>query len=87
MAESTEERKQRAKGLLDSIRDSKFAVTEWYGNGLADKPFDKEMLAYRQALRDVPKNNPDVDINEKGDLINIDWPVLPESYYNKIKPT
>lgn len=45
---------------------------------LADRIPSTEQLAYRQALRDLPANSPDADLNEYGQLTGVTWPVKPE---------
>ena len=66
---------------LREQRDVKLKQTDQYG--LADYPFNSEevkqaWLTYRQALRDLPANSPDVSIDlNTGELIGITWPVPP----------
>ena len=76
-----EERKKQAKALLDQVRAFRFEITERDGMGMPDRLFDEELLTYRQALRDVPENSPDMDLDDKGQLINVNWPEIPMRYY------
>ena len=78
-----EERKKEAKIILDQIRAFRFEITERDGMGMPDRPFDEEILTYRQALRDLPANSPDIDIDDKRQLINVEWPEIPARYYVK----
>ena len=62
-------------------RDKKLKATDQYG--LSDFPHKSEevkqaWLTYRQALRDLPANSPDVSIDlNTGELIGVTWPVPP----------
>ena len=76
-----EERKKQAKELLDQVRAFRFEITERDGMGMPDRLFDEELLTYRQALRDVPEISPDMDLDDKGQLINVNWPEIPMRYY------
>ena len=76
-----EERKKEAKHLLDQIRAFRFQITERDGMGMPDRPLDEELITYRQALRDLPANSPDMDLDDKGQLINVNWPEIPTRYY------
>ena len=40
--------------------------------------FTQAWKDHRQALRDVPQNNPSPDLDDNGDLINVVWPETPE---------
>ena len=44
---------------------------------VSDRTMSPEQIAFRQALRDMPENNPDVALNEAGELINVIWPTEP----------
>lgn len=45
---------------------------------LADRTPSAEQLAYRQALRDLPANSPNADLDEYEQLAGVVWPVKPE---------
>lgn len=45
---------------------------------LIDRTPSAEQLAYRQALRDLPANSPNADLNEFEELVGVVWPVKPE---------
>ena len=66
---------------LREIRDSKLRNTDQYV--LPDFPLESEevkqsWLTYRQALRDLPANSPNVSIDlNTGKLIGVTWPVPP----------
>ena len=66
---------------LRIVRDKKLKDTDQYG--LPDFPHKSEevkqaWLTYRQALRDLPANSPDVSIDlNTGELISVNWPVPP----------
>ena len=38
---------------------------------------DEEWKIYRQTLRDLPSNSPDIDIDENDELINVKYPEKP----------
>lgn len=44
---------------------------------LPDRTATTEQLTYRQALRDLPSNSPNADLDEYGTLINVTWPTKP----------
>lgn len=60
---------------LRQQRDQKLAQSDWMA--VSDRTMTPEQIAYRQSLRDMPANNPDVALNESGELINITWPTEP----------
>ena len=62
---------------LRQQRDQKLAQSDWMA--VSDRTMTPEQIAYRQALRDMPADNPDVALNESGELINITWPMEPTS--------
>jgi hypothetical protein len=62
--------------LLRQQRDQKLAQSDWMA--VADRTMTPEQIAYRQSLRDMPANNPDVALNEAGELINVTWPTEPQ---------
>ena len=60
---------------LRQQRDKKLAQSDWMA--VSDRNMSPEQIAYRQSLRDMPANNPDVALNEAGELINVTWPTEP----------
>ena len=38
---------------------------------------DEEWKIYRQTLRDLPANSPDIDIDDNDELINVKYPEKP----------
>ena len=60
---------------LREQRNQKLAQSDWMA--VSDRTMSPEQIAYRQSLRDMPANNPDVALNEAGELINITWPTEP----------
>ena len=80
-----EEKKIEAKKQFDMIRSAKLDFTEKDGNGLADRPFDEELLTYRQALRDLPETST-IDLDENGILTGVTWPDIPMRYYVEPPP-
>lgn len=61
---------------LRQQRNQKLAQSDWMA--VSDRTMTPEQTAYRQSLRDMPANNPDVALNEAGELINITWPTEPQ---------
>jgi hypothetical protein len=45
---------------------------------LADRTPSQEQLTYRQALRDLPANSPNANLDEYGQLTGVTWPTKPE---------
>ena len=62
--------------MLRSKRDELIATTDWWV--LPDRTPTQAQLDYRQALRDLPANSPNVDFDENGNLTGVTWPVKPE---------
>lgn len=66
---------------LRKIRDSKLRNTDQYV--LPDFPLESDdikqaWLTYRQALRDLPANSPNVSLDyDTGELTGVVWPVPP----------
>ena len=60
---------------LRQQRDQKLSQSDWMA--VSDRTMSPEQIAYRQSLRDMPANNPEVALNEAGELINITWPTEP----------
>lgn len=61
--------------VLRNKRNELLFKSDWMA--VSDRTMTPEQIAYRQALRDMPANNPDVALNEAGELINITWPTEP----------
>ena len=60
-------REQRTRILQES---------DWMAN--SDVTMSDAWRTYRQALRDLPANSPNVALDEQGNLINVTWPTKPE---------
>jgi hypothetical protein len=60
-------REQRTRILQES---------DWMAN--SDVTMSDAWRDYRQALRDLPANSPNVALDEQGNLINVTWPTKPE---------
>ena len=60
-------REQRTRILKES---------DWMAN--SDVTMSDAWRTYRQALRDLPANSPNVALDEQGNLINVTWPTKPE---------
>lgn len=61
-------REQRTRILQES---------DWMSN--SDVTMSDAWRTYRQALRDLPANSPNVALDEQGNLINVTWPTKPEA--------
>lgn len=61
---------------LRQQRDQKLFQSDWMA--VSDRTMTPEQIAYRQSLRDMLANNPDVALNEAGELINVTWPTEPQ---------
>ena len=62
--------------LLRIERNQKLAETDWWA--VSDRTMTAEQTAYRNELRDLPANSPNVALDEQGNLINVTWPEVPE---------
>ena len=60
---------------LREQRNQLLAQSDWMA--VSDRTMSPEQIAYRQSLRDMPANNPEVALNDAGELINITWPTEP----------
>lgn len=60
---------------LKDIRNGLLKQSDWLA--VADRTMSDEEQAYRQALRDLPANNPNPTITEDGKLGNVNWPTAP----------
>lgn len=61
---------------LRMLRNIHLSCTDWWG--CSDQTMTAEQSAYRQALRDLPANSPNVDFDENGNLTGVTWPVKPD---------
>jgi len=61
---------------LREQRNQKLAQSDWMA--VSDRTMSPEQIAFRQSLRDMPANNPNVALNEAGELINVTWPTEPQ---------
>jgi len=61
---------------LREQRNQLLAQSDWMA--VSDRTMSPEQIAYRQSLRDMPANNPEVALNEAGELINVTWPMEPQ---------
>ena len=62
--------------LLRIERTRILAESDWMAN--SDVTMSDAWRDYRQALRDLPANSPNVALDEQGNLINVTWPTKPE---------
>ena len=58
------------------VRNEKLNQTDWWV--LPDRTPTQSQLDYRQALRDLPANSPNVALDENGQLTGVTWPTPPE---------
>jgi hypothetical protein len=61
---------------LREQRNQLLEQSDWMA--VSDRTMTSEQTAYRQALRDLPANSPNVALDEQGNLINVTWPEMPE---------
>lgn len=61
--------------LLRIERNKKLAETDWMAN--SDVVMTDKWKTYRQALRDLPATQ-EPQLDNAGNLTNIDWPEVPE---------
>ena len=61
---------------LRKERDRLIALTDWWA--VSDRIMTAEQTAYRNELRDLPANSPNVALDEQSNLINVTWPEVPE---------
>lgn len=61
---------------LRSKRNLLLAESDWWV--LPDRTPTEAQLQYREALRDLPANSPNAALDENGDLINVEWPEMPQ---------
>ncbi len=62
--------------LLRIERTRILSESDWMAN--SDVTMSDAWRDYRQALRDLPANSPNVALDEQGNLINVTWPTKPE---------
>ena len=64
--------------LLRIERNRRLAETDW--RMVEDYPMSNKLnwKTYRQALRDLPANSPNVALDKQSNLINVTWPEVPE---------
>ena len=60
---------------LRMLRNIHLSNTDWWG--LSDRTMSEKQTAYRQALRDLPTNSPNVAFDNNGNLTNVSWPKVP----------
>lgn len=63
--------------FLKRVRASKLLDCDYMAYSDYPHTFTQAWKDYRQALRDLPANNPNVDLDEDGMLINVAWPEQP----------
>jgi len=61
---------------LRQQRNQLLQQSDWMAN--SDVTMSDAWRTYRQALRDLPANSPNVALDEQGNLINVTWPTKPE---------
>ena len=66
---------QEPMRILRQERNQKLAETDWWA--VSDRTMTAEQTAYRNELRDLPANSPNVALDEQGNLINVTWPEAP----------
>ena len=69
-------KKEEPMRLLREERDRLLSETDWWV--LPDRTSTQAQLDYRQALRDLPANSPNVALDENGNLTGVTWPTPPE---------
>ena len=62
--------------LLREKRNQLLEQTDWWV--LPDRTPTQDQLDYRQTLRDLPANSPNIALDENGNLTGVTWPVKPE---------
>ena len=67
--------KKTAIQELRMLRNIHLSNTDWWG--LSDRTMSEKQTAYRQALRDLPANSPNVAFDNNGNLTNVSWPEVP----------
>jgi hypothetical protein len=67
-----------AMNALKAKRNKLIASTDWVGGEDVPQAIKDLWFPYRQALRDLPANSPNVAFDGQGNLVNVTWPVKPE---------
>ena len=67
-----------AQVIMRRIRDAKLWDSDYMAYSDYPHVFTQAWKDHRQALRNVPQNNPSPNMNEQGELINVTWPEEPE---------
>lgn len=67
-----------AKIMMRRFRDSRLWDSDYMAYTDYPHTFTQAWKDHRQALRDVPQNNPSPDLDDNGDLINVVWPETPD---------
>ena len=62
--------------LLRLERDRRIALTDWRFR--SDLTPSQAWIDHCQALRDLPSNSPNAALDENGNLINVEWPEMPQ---------
>ena len=73
-----ESKKTVAQNIVRKQRQSLLIQTDWMvlpDTTIANKP---EWIQYRQELRDIISDNPDLSLDENGKVINVTWPEKPQ---------
>lgn len=66
--------------LLRKIRDDllcksdKYVIVDWPH---MSKEIKEMWYDYRQKLRDLPSNSRNINIDDNGNLLNVNWPIVP----------
>lgn len=70
------------KRCLREIRDWYLQNTDWTQNtdvrAIRGEEWCAAWDAYRQSLRDLPSNSPNVQIGPMNEILNVVWPVKPD---------
>lgn len=61
--------------LLRIERNKLLSETDWWA--VADRTMTAEQTAYRNALRNLPENSTNVALDDNGNLLNVNWPIIP----------
>lgn len=75
IAKATEIRDAFSMKKLREVRDELLAETDWMAVG--DRTMSQAEVDYRQALRDLPANSPNVEYHSDGTWQNVTWPTKP----------
>jgi len=64
--------------MLRRLRDSRLWDSDYMAYTDYPHTFTQAWKDYRQALRDLPQDNPDPHLDDDYNIINVDWPDSPE---------